>query len=65
MRGSAGAPSAVPAAASLGAAAAGAAPPAGVTVIRAGKFIDVEKGRDLENQIILVRGDKIEAVGAE
>jgi imidazolonepropionase-like amidohydrolase len=56
---------AVPAvAASLGAVTAGAAPAAGVTVIRAGKFIDVEKGRELENQIIVVRGEKIEAVGA-
>jgi imidazolonepropionase-like amidohydrolase len=35
-----------------------------VTVIRAGKFIDVEAGRVLANQIILVRGTKIEAVGA-
>ena len=35
-----------------------------VTAIRAGKFIDVEAGRVLSNQIILVRGTKIEAVGA-
>jgi imidazolonepropionase-like amidohydrolase len=34
-----------------------------VTVIRAGKFIDVERGRELSNQIILIRGTKIEAVG--
>jgi imidazolonepropionase-like amidohydrolase len=40
-----------------------AAPPA-VTAIRAGKFIDVDKGRELDNQIILIRGSKIEAVGA-
>jgi imidazolonepropionase-like amidohydrolase len=40
---------------------AGAAP---VTAIRAGKFIDVQAGRVLANQIILVRGKKIEAVGA-
>jgi len=27
------------------------------------KFIDTEKGRELSNQIILIRGGKIEAVG--
>ncbi len=32
--------------------------------IRAGNFIDVVAGRSLENQLILVRGAKIEAVGA-
>jgi imidazolonepropionase-like amidohydrolase len=32
--------------------------------IRAGKFIDVVAGRSLENQLILVRGTKIEGVGA-
>ncbi len=36
-----------------------------VTAIRADKFIDVEAGRVLTNQIILVRGTKIEAVGAD
>jgi imidazolonepropionase-like amidohydrolase len=48
------------------AAAAAAAPsaPEPITVIRAGKFIDVEAGRILANQIIVVRGTKIEAVGA-
>ena len=35
-----------------------------VTAIRAGKFIDVEAGRVLANQIIVIRGAKIEAVGA-
>ncbi|GAC1496919.1 MAG: amidohydrolase family protein [Steroidobacteraceae bacterium] len=35
-----------------------------VTAIRAGKLIDVQTGRVLSNQIILVRGTKIEAVGA-
>jgi imidazolonepropionase-like amidohydrolase len=35
-----------------------------VTAIRAGKFIDVETGRALSNQIILIRGTKIERVGA-
>jgi imidazolonepropionase-like amidohydrolase len=39
-----------------------AAPP--VSAIRAGKFIDVEAGRVLANQIIVIRGAKIEAVGA-
>ncbi len=39
--------------------------PAGAALIaiRAGKFIDVEAGRTLSDQIILVRGAKIEAVG--
>jgi imidazolonepropionase-like amidohydrolase len=46
------------------AAAAAAAPAAAVTAIRAGKFVDVEKGRVLDNQIILIRGSKIAAVGA-
>ena len=47
-----------------------AAPPAApdaaapVTAIRAGKLIDVEAGRALSNQIILIRGTKIERVGA-
>src|SRR5271154_4140097 len=36
----------------------------GVTAIRAGKFIDVQAGKTLTNQIILVRGAKIEAVGS-
>jgi imidazolonepropionase-like amidohydrolase len=39
-----------------------AAPP--VTVIRAGKFIDVQAGRTLVNQIIVIRGTKIEALGS-
>ena len=38
--------------------------PAPFTVIRAGKFIDVEAGRVLASQIIVIRGTKIEAVGA-
>jgi imidazolonepropionase-like amidohydrolase len=50
--------------ATAGAAADAAAAAAPVTAIRAGKFIDVEAGRVLANQIILVRGTKIEAVGA-
>jgi len=36
---------------------------ASLLAIRAGKFIDVEAGRTLLDQIILVRGTKIEAVG--
>src|ERR1700686_4767237 len=36
-----------------------------LTAIRAGQFIDVESGRVLANQIILIRGAKIEAVGAK
>jgi len=39
-------------------------PPASLTAIRAGKFIDVVSGRTLANQVILIRGTKIEAVGA-
>jgi imidazolonepropionase-like amidohydrolase len=39
------------------------AAPLAVTAIRAGKFIDVETGRVLANQIILIRGSKIDAVG--
>jgi imidazolonepropionase-like amidohydrolase len=34
-----------------------------ITVIRAGKFIDVDSGRVLTNQMILVRAGKIEAIG--
>ena len=41
-----------------------AAPAAPLTAIRAGKFIDVTSGRVLVNQIIVIRGTKIEAVGA-
>jgi imidazolonepropionase-like amidohydrolase len=37
----------------------------GVTAIRAGKFIDVQSGRTLANQVILVHGAKIEAVGSD
>ncbi len=36
-----------------------------VSVIRAGKFIDVLAGRTLVNQIIVIRGKTIEAVGPE
>ena len=41
-----------------------AADPPSVIVIRAGKLIDVAQGRVLENQTIVVRGDRIETVGA-
>src|ERR1700723_1239951 len=51
------------AAAAAVAAAAAPAAPEPITVIRAGKFIDVEAGRILANQIIVIRGRKIEAVG--
>jgi imidazolonepropionase-like amidohydrolase len=40
-----------------------AAAPAPVTAIRAGRFIDVQSGHVLLNQIVLIRGTKIEAVG--
>ncbi len=39
--------------------------PAAVTAIRAGKLIDVGTGHVLANQIIVIRGTKIEAVGAD
>ncbi len=39
-------------------------PAAALTAIRAGKLIDVITGRELSNQIILIRGTTIEAVGA-
>src|SRR6266436_9580238 len=42
-----------------------AATPEGVTAIKAGRVIDVENGRVLEKQIILLRGKKILAVGAD
>jgi imidazolonepropionase-like amidohydrolase len=35
-----------------------------VTAIRAGHFIDVEAGRELKDQVILVSGGRISAVGA-
>src|SRR6266481_6299486 len=38
--------------------------PPRVVAIRAGKLVDPEKGTTAANQIILVRGRKIEAVGA-
>ena len=55
---------AAPTAAAPTAAATTAAMPVPVSAIRAGKFIDVATGRVLANQIIVIRGTKIEAVGA-
>jgi imidazolonepropionase-like amidohydrolase len=55
---------ATPATAATAATPATPAAPEPITAIRAGKFIDVEAGRILANQVILVRGTKIEAVGA-
>jgi imidazolonepropionase-like amidohydrolase len=37
---------------------------ASVTAIRAGRLLDVESGRILSNQVILISGGKIQAVGA-
>src|ERR1700730_3619598 len=37
---------------------------ASITVIRAGKLIDAVAGRVLANQVIVIRGTKIDAVGA-
>jgi len=42
-----------------------AAPAERVTAVKAGHLIEVENGRVLEKQIILVRGKKIEAVGSD
>jgi len=42
-----------------------AAAPAEVTAIKAGRLIDVENGRMLGKQIILLRGKKIEAIGSD
>jgi imidazolonepropionase-like amidohydrolase len=41
-----------------------AATAASVTAIRAGRLLDVEAGRILSNQVILISGGKIQAVGA-
>jgi imidazolonepropionase-like amidohydrolase len=40
-------------------------PTAPVTAIKAGQLVDVENGRVLDKQIILVRGGKIETVGGD
>src|SRR6266704_929635 len=39
--------------------------PEGVIAIKAGHVIDVENGRVLEKQVILLRGKKIEAIGGD
>jgi hypothetical protein len=39
--------------------------PETVVAIKAGQVIDVENGRVLEKQIILLRGKRIEAIGGE
>ncbi len=44
---------------------AGAQAPAAVVALRAGKLIDVENGRVLHDQIVLIRGARIEAVGTD
>jgi imidazolonepropionase-like amidohydrolase len=41
------------------------AAPEAVTAIKAGRLIDVDNGRVLEKQIILLRGRKIEAIGSD
>ncbi len=46
-------------------AAAAAPPPPALTVIRAGRLIDVESGRLLKNQVIVIRGGRIAAVGPD
>jgi imidazolonepropionase-like amidohydrolase len=38
--------------------------PASMTAIRAGRLLDVESGRTLSNQVILISAGKIQAVGA-
>jgi imidazolonepropionase-like amidohydrolase len=45
--------------------AAGAASADRTIVIRAGKFVDVQAGRVLANQMIVIHGDKIAAVGSD
>ena len=40
------------------------APAAAVTAVKAGRLIDPETGTAATNQVILIRGEKIEAVGA-
>src|SRR5215467_11277569 len=40
-------------------------PPGQVVAIRAGKLFDAKSGNLLNNQVVLVRGDRIAAVGSE
>src|SRR5215475_6491360 len=46
-------------------AAQGTAPPAAITAIKAGRLIDPETGMAAANQVIIIEGEKIKAVGAE
>src|SRR5262245_14834934 len=42
----------------------GSQPAAAVTAIKAGKLVDVDAGQVRSNQTIVIRGNKIEAVGS-
>jgi imidazolonepropionase-like amidohydrolase len=46
----------------LGAFAAGSLPAQDVTVVRAGRFVDVDKGEVRPNQLVVIRGERIESV---
>lgn len=39
-------------------------PPAGLTIIKAGQLVDVENGKIVKDQLIFIRGEKIESVKA-
>ena len=39
--------------------------PAQVVAIKAGRLIDVDAGKELSNQVILIRGNRIDAVGTQ
>ena len=41
------------------------APPAGVTVVRAGRLFDSQAGRMLTNQVVVINGERITEVGPE
>src|SRR5215467_2234394 len=41
------------------------AQPAAITAIKAGRLIDPETGTATANQVIIIEGEKIKAVGAE
>jgi imidazolonepropionase-like amidohydrolase len=41
------------------------APPAGVTVVRAGRLFDSDAGRMLTNQVVVINGERITQVGPE
>src|SRR5689334_18744236 len=40
-------------------------PPPGVTAVRAGRLFDSEAGRMLTNQVIVIDGERITAVGSQ